>query len=563
MEVGLDQKMPTYAGGLGILAGDTIRAAADVALPMVGVSLLHRKGYFRQRLDALGRQTESPCEWTPSQFLESLPNRVQVCIEGRTVHVAAWKYTVRGVTGHSIPVYLLDTALEENSLWDRTLTDYLYGGDQRYRLCQEVVLGLGGVEMLRSLGLQSIQTYHLNEGHSALLTLGLLHQFSEGQIIERITPELRDAVRQCCVFTTHTPVPAGHDQFPIDLVQSVLGSNVATAISEAACCVQGTLNLTYLALYFSHYVNGVARRHGEISRSMFPAYPINSITNGVHVATWAAPAFQQLYDRYIPEWRRDNLYLRYAISIPLGEIQQAHIEAKKCLLQEINRRLPIRLDPTALTIGFARRATAYKRPDLVFHDLARLSRIARQVGPFQIVFAGKAHPADEPGKEHIRRVFEAADQLRDVIRVVYLEDYDMTLAQLMCAGADLWLNTPSKPQEASGTSGMKAAVNGVPSLSVLDGWWLEGHLEGVTGWAIGEDGGHPSDLAQDADSLGAKLEHVILPMYYSRPEKYAEVMRNAIALNASFFNAQRMITQYLQNAYPPIDRAGDRWLSWN
>jgi glycogen phosphorylase len=560
MEVGLNPNMPTYAGGLGILAGDTLRAAADVGLPMVGVSLLHRKGYFRQHLDARGQQTETTCEWTPQQFLEPLPNRIQVSIEGRVVHVAVWRYPIRGVSGHVIPVYLLDTALPENSLWDRTLTDCLYGEDQHYRLCQEAILGIGGVEMLQSLGHENIKTFHLNEGHSALLVIGLLKR--EGRLAP-ITPALRDAVRHRCIFTTHTPIPAGHDQFPIELARRVLGDETVATLAAAECCLQTTLNMTYLALYFSHYVNGVAMKHGEISRSMFPGYPINSITNGVHGATWTAPSFQRLFDRHFPEWRRDNLYLRYAVSIPLGEIQQAHAEAKQSLLQEVERRTQLRLDPMSFTIGFARRATAYKRLDLPFQDIDRLRRIAQHVGPFQILYAGKAHPADDEGKQAIRRVFEAADKLRDVISVVYLEDYDMALGQLLCAGVDLWLNTPHKPQEASGTSGMKAALNGVPSLSVLDGWWLEGHLEGITGWAIGKDGSTPSDPKHDAASLGEKLEHVILPMFYSRPSDYAEVMRYAIALNGSFFNAQRMVTQYLQNAYLPTDRSGEHWVSWH
>ena len=338
MEVGLSPNMPTYSGGLGILAGDTLRAAADVGLPLVGVSLLHRKGYFRQHLDAHGRQTESPCEWVPERFLESMPNRIQVPIEGRTVHMGAWRYLIRGVSGHVIPVYLLDTALSENSAWDRTLTDSLYGGDSHYRLCQEVVLGLGGVEMLRSLGHKSVQTYHMNEGHSALLVLALLNQLSEGARVERITPELREAVRHQCIFTTNTPIPAGHDQFPVDLARRVLGDEAVSVLAGAECCLQTTLNMTYLALFFSRYVNGVAMRHGEISRSMFPNYPINSITNGVHAVTWTAPPFQRLFDRHFPEWRRDNLYLRYAVSIPLGEIQEAHAEAKRSLLEEVEKR---------------------------------------------------------------------------------------------------------------------------------------------------------------------------------------------------------------------------------
>jgi starch phosphorylase len=320
--------------------------------------------------------------------------------------------------------------------------------------------------------------------------------------------------------------------------------------------------MTYLALFFSRYVNGVAMRHGEISRTMFPKYPINSITNGVHATTWTGQPFQELFDRHVPEWRRDNHYLRYAVSIPLDEIQQAHVESKRLLLAEVERRTGIVLNPTALTIGFARRAALYKRPDLLFSDLDRLRRLARQVGPLQVLYAGKAHPADEGGKALIRRIFEAAGAVKDAIQVVYLEEYDMALARLLCAGVDLWLNTPQKPQEASGTSGMKAALNGVPSLSILDGWWLEGHIEGITGWAIGEDGTRPSDPQTEAKSLYDKLEFVILPLFYGRPLAFAEVMRSTIALNASFFNANRMMVQYLQNAYLPRDRSAEHWVSW-
>lgn len=283
-------------------------------------------------------------------------------------------------------------------------------------------------------------------------------------------------------------------------------------------------------------------RHGEISRGMFPGYPINSITNGVHAVIWAADPFRELFDRHIPEWRRDNLYLRYAVEIAPGEILSAHAECKRQLLGEVERRTGARLDTTALTLGFARRAAAYKRADL-------LRRIARTVGPLQVVYAGKAHPRDEGGRSQIRRVFEAAAALKGDVNVVYLEDYDMALARLLCAGADVWLNTPLKPQEASGTSGMKAAINGVPSLSILDRWWLEGCLEGVTGWAIGEDGGKPGDPAREAASLYDKLETVVGPLFYQQPPAFAAVMRSVIALNGSYYNAQRMVMQYLCNAY--------------
>lgn len=549
MEVGLESDLPTYSGGLGVLAGDTIRAAADLGVPMAAMTLVHRRGYFRQALDASGCQSEADASWNPEERLEPVPQRVSVVVEGRTVWVRAWRYSVRGLTGHVVPVYLLDTDVDENSAWDRRLTDRLYGEDARYRLCQELVLGVGGVEMLHALGHERIATYHMNEGHSALLVLGLLEELSAGQTPDFVSPELREKVRRKCVFTTHTPIPAGQDKFPAALVGGVLGSLPASLLLSSDGYDDGMLNMTGLALVYSHYVNGVAMRHGEISRGLFPGYPINSITNGVHAATWTADPFRELYDRHIPEWRRDNHYLRYAVGLKPGEILAAHAQCKRHLLDEVERRTGQRLDPNALTLGFARRATAYKRADLLFTDLDRLRRIARTAGPIQVVYAGKAHPRDESGKEQIRKVFAAADALRNEVRIVYLAEYDMALARTLCAGADVWLNTPLKPQEASGTSGMKAAMNGVPSLSILDGWWVEGCLEGVTGWAIGEDGGRPSDPAAEAEALYGKLENIVGPLFHARPMAFAEVMRSAIAFNGSFYNAQRMMTQYLANAY--------------
>ncbi|MFB0505674.1 MAG: alpha-glucan family phosphorylase [Thermodesulfobacteriota bacterium] len=555
MEVGLDPAMPTYSGGLGVLAGDTLRAAADLDIPMVGVTLLHRKGYFSQQLDDRGNQSESPCEWNPEVLLEPLQPRISVTIEEREVYVRAWRRLIIGVSGHTVAVYFLDTALPENSPWDRTLTDYLYGGDEHYRLCQEIVLGLGGVAMLGALGHRNVRAYHMNEGHSALLALALLEERAKNGSLRRVTEEDIDAVRKKCVFTTHTPVAAGHDQFSFDLAGRMLGEEKTKFLRSAQCCLDFTLNMTYLALFFSHYVNGVSHRHEEISQTMFPRYPINSVTNGVHAITWTSLPFQRLYDRHIEEWRHDNLYLRYAISIPLDEIIEAHAEAKRELCTEVERRTGIRLASEVMTIGFARRATAYKRADLLFSDPDRLRKIAHQVGPLQIIYGGKAHPRDESGKAVIRRIFETIGALKDAIRIVYLEEYDMALAKSICAGVDLWLNTPQKPHEASGTSGMKAALNGVPSLSVLDGWWIEGHTEGATGWSIGESWEPESNPSAEITSLYDKLESVILPLFYERPRAYAEVMRSVIALNGSFFNAQRMMFQYLKNAYPERDES--------
>ncbi|NUO93590.1 MAG: alpha-glucan family phosphorylase [Gemmatimonadaceae bacterium] len=550
MEICLEQAIPTYSGGLGVLAGDTLRSAADLAVPVVAVTLLHRKGYFEQHLDASGQQTETPVHWKPEEVLERVDAWTTVTLEEREVRVTAWKYVVKGVRGHEVPVYLLDTNVPENSEWDRTLTDTLYGGDDHYRLCQEIVLGMGGAALLQEIGYQNGTIYHLNEGHSALLTLQLL----EKQLVGRPAFELEDAdfeaVRSRCVFTTHTPVPAGHDKFPLEMVRKVLGDTRVSLLESSGGIHEGMLNMTHLALHLTRFVNGVAMRHGEVSRGMFPEYPIDSITNGVHATTWTGPAFAALFDRRIPEWRHDNLYLRYAVSIPLQEIREAHAASKAALLEEIERRTGERLDPGVMTIGFARRATPYKRADLIFSDLDRLTAIARSVGKIQIVFGGKAHPHDGGGKELIRRIFAAREKLGDLVKIVYVENYEMALAYKMVAGVDLWLNNPMKPLEASGTSGMKAAMNGVPSFSVLDGWWVEGHVEGVTGWSIGGPE-LEADPTRDAVDLYIKLERVILPLFYGLPFAYAEVMRSAIALNGSFFNTQRMVGQYVHNAYFP------------
>ena len=549
MEIALDTAIPTYSGGLGVLAGDTLRSAADLALPLVGISLLHRKGYFEQHLDAAGNQSESAVQWNPEQVLEPVDATASVQIEGRTVRLRAWKYAVRGVTGHEIPVYLLDTQLPENDERDRRLTDSLYGGDSRYRLCQEIVLGMGGAALLRALDVHE-GLYHLNEGHSALLTLCLLEWQLDGREPFELDESDIEEVRRRTVFTTHTPVPAGHDRFPLELVREVLGEPHVALLEAAHCVDAGELNMTHVALRLARFVNGVAMKHREVSQGMFPNFPVDAITNGVHAMTWTSPAFQRLFDRRIPEWRTDNLYLRYAVGIPLGEIRAAHAEAKKVMIATIAERTGTVLDPKAFTIGFARRATPYKRADLMFADSTRLAEIASSVGPIQIVFGGKAHPNDAGGKDLIRRIYAASASLAGSVSVVYVENYEMDIAARIVAGVDLWLNNPMKPLEASGTSGMKAALNGVPSLSVLDGWWIEGHVEGVTGWSIG--GLDPEgDQSRDAMEIYLKLERVILPLYYGLPFAYAEVMRSAIALNGSFFNTQRMVEQYVRNAYFP------------
>lgn len=553
MEIGLEPHVPTYAGGLGMLAGDSIRSAADLKVPLAAVSLAHRRGYFHQRLDASGRQTEEPERWSLDDFAVPEPARAHVTIDGRRVAIAVWRYTVRAVAeagGFEVPVYLLDTDLPENAEQDRRITDSLYGGDERYRLSQEIVLGIGGVRALAALGHTGIRRYHMNEGHAALLVLELLTRERAALPPGSSPAALVEAVRRRCIFTTHTPVPAGHDQFPVDLAASMIEPGLldrnAPEPLRSLLFWESRLNLTHLGLNFSRYVNGVAKRHGEVSRRMFAGHEIDWITNGVHAATWASPPFRALFDRHMPGWRADNFSLRHAMGIPLAEIAQAHTEAKESLLRIVAHASGAGFDRDALTIGFARRATAYKRPDLLLSDLERLKRAAA-AGPIQVVYAGKAHPRDTHGKDLIVKVHASMRALQGSgVRVAYLQNYDMEIGAAITAGVDLWLNTPQPPMEASGTSGMKAALNAVPSLSVPDGWWLEGCIDGVTGWAVGRGEEHGPD---DATSLYDQLERTIAPMYYRDRERYLAVMRHALAINASFFNTQRMMQEYVVKAY--------------
>ena len=553
MEIGLDVGIPTYSGGLGILAGDTIRSAADLAVPMVAMTLLYRKGHLYQRLDANGWQSEEPMEWTPNDYLKEAEARASVVLEGRTVAVRAWKYEVTGFGGFSVPVYFLDADLPENSEQDRTLAHFLYGGDSRYRFCQEVILGIGGVKMLRALGYDNIERFHMNEGHASLLTLELLDESINKKNKKIISESDIDSVRKKCVFTTHTPVAAGHDKFPMDMVTRIIGEHEAFNLKNVFCC-DNELNMTYLALNLSHYVNGVAKNHGEVTRLMFAPYIIDSITNGIHAATWASTPFQTLFDQFIPGWREDNFNLRYALSIPKEKVWQAHTAAKQNLIQYVNRVCNSGMDFDVLTLGFARRAASYKRADLLFEDIDKLRQISSQVGAIQIIYAGKAHPQDQGGKELIHKIFQAKELLKPQVKIAYLANYDIELGKMITAGVDVWLNTPLPPFEASGTSGMKAALNGVPSLSILDGWWIEGCIENVTGWAIGQYLEKPDvDQRRTNDSLllYEKLEHTVVPGFYHNRDSFINVMKHCIALNGSFFNTQRMMNQYVLKAYFP------------
>lgn len=556
MEIALEDDIPTFSGGLGVLAGDFLRSAADLGLPAVGVTLLYHRGFFRQELDAAGRQVEQPVHWRPAEHLQLLEARAKVTVGGRPVVVGVWQRTLTGVDGWTVPVYFLDTLLPENDPADQAITDRLYLATPVERLAQEAILGLGGPAILTQLGYTDLAAVHMNEGHAALAPVALLAARRNG-VVTGSSPADRQAVRDRCVFTTHTPVPAGHDRFDREVVAGVLGPELTEGLADLGCLGDGQLNMTTLGMSLSGFINGVAQRHGVVSQAMFPQYHVDAITNGVHVGTWTAPSTARLLDRHIPRWRQDNTMLRYAGCIPLREIQAARAEAKQALIGEVTRRLGVTLDAHALTIGVARRATPYKRNDLLLSRPDELRALVAEVGPLQIVYSGKAHPSDEAGKSLIERINAAARTLGGDISVVYLPDYAMHLAAILVAGVDVWLNNPVAPHEASGTSGMKAAVNAVPSLSVLDGWWVEGCIEGVTGWAVGTDQGpeangpigDPDTDAADAAEIHRVLRETVAPLYYQQPDAFAAVCRSALAINGSFFTAQRMVAEYAARAY--------------
>ncbi|HLS82377.1 MAG TPA: alpha-glucan family phosphorylase [Steroidobacter sp.] len=546
MEIALHSKIPTYSGGLGVLAGDTMRSAADLELRLVAVTLVSRRGYFRQEIDSAGWQIEHPEPWRPEDWATPLGAKIAVDIAGRPVWICAWLYVLQSQLGGRQPVLLLDTDLPENRPEDREITHYLYGGDDAYRLKQEIVLGIGGVRMLHALGFR-VPMYHMNEGHSALLGVELLRTmaYPRDEVHSGEAPYDLPRVRSRCRFTTHTPVEAGHDRFSYELVRGVLGEPIDLKVIKALAG-QDVLNMTRLALNLSEFVNGVAKSHARTSGRMFPGYQVHAVTNGVHPYTWAAESFRSLYDRYLQGWGHETeLLMRADCCLPDESVIEAHARCKAKLIESVRAKTGVTLDPDVPILGFSRRMTAYKRPDLLFSDLERLRSIARR-RRFQIVLAGKAHPRDGGGKQLIRELHSYIGALRGDVAAAYVPDYGMDLALEMVSGADVWINTPLRPLEASGTSGMKAALNGVPSLSVLDGWWVEGCIEGVTGWSIDAE-----DASQDAAALYDKLEHVVLPLFYGQTpgETWVRVMKGAISKNASYFNSHRMMRRYSTEAY--------------
>lgn len=544
MEIALQPEIHTYSGGLGVLAGDTARSAADLDLPMVFVTLISRQGYVRQEIGADHTQISHPDPWSPQEWAKPLLHMVAVAIEGRLVWVRPWLYALTCPLGHVAPVLLLDTDLEQNAAEDRRITDRLYGGDAAYRLKQEVVLGIGGQLLLGALGF-SIRTYHLNEGHAALLTLPLLRATQRPEPQSVASDDIYEVagIRARCVFTTHTPVEAGFDKFDYDLVERVLGDYVPLDVLKALAG-SDRLNMTRLALNLSGYVNGVARRHAETTRALFPGYAIASITNGVHVHRWTHAEIGKLHERMAPNWAHEPEVLAFADTLDDQPLWEAHQRIKTALVARIAETTgkPFRVDVPL--IGYARRMTAYKRPELLFADIDRLKELARRQ-PLQIVVAGLAHPSDRGGQDAIQAIGAHVAALDGVIPAAFLAGYNLDLAGALVAGCDIWLNTPLPPLEASGTSGMKAALNGVLNFSVLDGWWVEGCVEGVTGWSIDHDPNRPDD----AGPLYNKLQDVVLPLYRDDRGRWIWMMKQSISKIGSSFSSHRMLRRYVIEAY--------------
>ncbi len=544
MEIALDSNIPTYSGGLGVLSGDTVRSAADLEIPMVGICLCYSAGYFYQMFNEIGEQKEFEVKWNFFYEFDKVDKPITMQIEDKDVKVSAWLYRVIGQSGHIIPIYLLTTDVEGNPEWQRHLTAALYDSTHKWnRLAQELILGVGGVKLLKALGYNNIEVYHINEGHGAFSTLELLNEY-KGNV---------EKVKKKVVFTTHTPVPAGHDRFDYGLVNQVFRERLPKNIKELAG--KDELNMTVLAMNLSRYTNAVARKHGDITRKMFPGYKVDSITNGIHLPFWVSKPIRKLFDKKWPNWKSNPSVLQNAIELDDLELFDAHIENKFNLISYQKGHSWNLLDEEMLTIGFARRFATYKRATLIFDDLDRLGKICK--GGVQFIFAGKAHPKDEAGKAYIRKIYEAGDYLlRNFgVKVVLMENYSMDLAHMLVSGVDVWLNNPERYREASGTSGMKAALNGVLNFSVQDGWWLEGYkMNKNAGWAIGPDDKVPADDPRisndwklDANTIYEILENEMIPTYMNHDE-WLYKSKCAISL-ASYFNTHRMVEEYAEKAY--------------
>ena len=534
-EIGLWSDLKTYSGGLGVLAGDHVKSAADAGIPLVGVTLLYREGYGTQQLDNLGNQTETFPNLDPNQHMTKTSIEFSLNLDNTQIKISVWKVEIEGISGHVVPVYFLDTFHEDNTPEHCSLSGRLYGGDDNTRIRQEYILGVGGVKLFDFID-EVLSGIHLNEGHCTFALLELLEKGWTRQYLSDHT-----------LFTTHTPVPAGHDRFDWDLVRHIIGDKLPQDAIELVKIAGDSENgnrcsMSHLAVGLCTSVNAVSKLNAEVASNMFANRVITPITNGVHHMTWTSDSMSTLFDKFIPGWKENPNLLQNANNLPNHELVKFREQARELLRNRVKNDTGVELFKDRLTIGFARRFATYKRANLVFHDLERLTNIGAD--KIQFVFSGKAHPRDNGGKDLIRSIFESASNIESTIPVAFLEDYDMQIGLDMTSGVDIWLNNPIRPMEASGTSGMKAAMNGVPNCSILDGWWPEACIHGKNGWAIGSAEDDRNDI-RDANNLYNVIENEVLPVWESSIDNWANIMKSSIVASSNF-TGNRMIQDYLE-----------------
>lgn len=534
-EIGLWSDLKTYSGGLGVLAGDHVKSAADAGIPLVGVTLLYREGYGTQQLDNLGNQTETFPNLDPNQHMTKTSIEFSLNLDNTQIKISVWKVEIEGISGHVVPVYFLDTFHEDNTPEHCSLSGRLYGGDDNTRIRQEYILGVGGVKLFDFID-EVLSGIHLNEGHCTFALLELLEKGWTRQYLSDHT-----------LFTTHTPVPAGHDRFDWDLVRQIIGDKLPQDAIELVKIAGDSENgnrcsMSHLAVGLCTSVNAVSKLNAEVASTMFANRVITPITNGVHHMTWTSDSMSTLFDKFIPGWKENPNLLQNANNLPNHELVKFREQARELLRNRVKNDTGVELFKDRLTIGFARRFATYKRANLVFHDLERLTNIGAD--KIQFVFSGKAHPRDNGGKDLIRSIFESASNIESTIPVAFLEDYDMQIGLDMTSGVDIWLNNPIRPMEASGTSGMKAAMNGVPNCSILDGWWPEACIHGKNGWAIGSAEDDRNDI-RDANNLYNVIENEVLPVWESSIDNWANIMKSSIVASSNF-TGNRMIQDYLE-----------------
>ncbi len=549
MECAADSRIPTYSGGLGILAGDTLQSFADLEVPAVCITLLWKNGFTNQKLASDGTQLDSVQEWDVERYMQPTNIKIKMPLGDKDITITAYKYTIESTKGdNEIDAYFLTPDVPENDPETRKICDRLYIKGGLTRLKQEIILGIGGYEMLKAIKYKPF-LYHINESHSAFLIASLMKDMND-----------LNRVKSRVVFTTHTPIPAAFDKFAMKDVASMLGrycdKQVLYDIYQEKLEDNDELNLSWLAIKNAKNVVAVSRKHKFVSEQIFEGYRLKYVTNGIHHIKWASAHHKMLYAKYIKGWEEDPDLLRDVACIPDNEFAQAHILSKETLVEMVNSESDASFIPEDFTIAMAKRITHYKRNNLILSNPNKLIEIAENKGNIQIIFAGKAHPADPDGLAMIKSIHNASLYIASKtkkIKIAFLENYNIHKANIILAGVDLWLNNPVRPLEASGTSGMKASLNGVPNFSVLDGWWLEACMEGINGWGIGPRPAWTdlsySDDVQDLNDIYGKLEFNILDLYYKNFSDYLKIMKMAVSTIAPYFNTHRMVSEYVTDLY--------------